>query len=110
MSRENLSTPTSRRRFLTQAATVGALAAGSLAGPRPSAAAAASELRILFPGGSWQEWFNTTFVKPFEQSAKVQTVWKLGSVVRAAGDRAAAPAAMGPDPREPEHLEPARRA
>jgi len=77
MSRENLSAPTSRRRFLSQAAAFGALAAGSLAGPRPSAAAA-TELRILFPGGSWQEWFNGTFVKPFEQSAKAQTVWKLG--------------------------------
>ena len=77
MSRESLSTPTSRRRFLSQAAAFGALAAGGLTAPRLSAAAA-SELRILFPGGSWQEWFNGTFVKPFEQSAKAQTVWKLG--------------------------------
>src|SRR4029453_13895274 len=77
MPRESRSTLTSRRRFLTRAPGLGALAAGCLPGPRPSAAAA-SELRILFPGGSWQEWFNTTFVKPFEQSGKGQTVYKLG--------------------------------
>src|SRR5438445_12055696 len=67
----------SRRRFLEQAAAFGALTLGGLAGAR-SAVAAASELRILFPGGSWQEWFNNTFVKPFEQATRVQTVWKLG--------------------------------
>ncbi len=71
------STFTSRRRFLGQAAALGALTIGGLAAARP-AVAAASELRILFPGGTWQEWFNNTFAKPFEQSARVQTVWKLG--------------------------------
>jgi len=70
-------TLTSRRRFLEQAAGLGALTVGGLAIARP-AVAAASELRILFPGGTWQEWFNNTFAKPFEQSARVQTVWKLG--------------------------------
>jgi spermidine/putrescine-binding protein len=68
---------TTRRRFLEQAAALGALSTGGLAGARP-AGAAATELRILFPGGSWQEWFNTTFAKPFEEAARVQMVWKLG--------------------------------
>jgi spermidine/putrescine-binding protein len=67
-------TVTSRRRFLAGAAALGAVSA---AGTRRSAAAA-SELRILFPGGTWQEWFNTTFVKSFEQSARIKTEWKLG--------------------------------
>jgi len=72
-----LPTLTSRRRFLEGSAAFAALTAGSLAGARQSIAAA-SELRILFPGGSWQEWFNSTFVKPFEQAMRVQTAWKLG--------------------------------
>src|SRR3989442_15025147 len=67
----------SRRRFLEQAAAFGALTLGGLAGAR-SAVAAAPGLRILFPGGAWQEWFNNTFVNPFEQCTRVLTVWKLG--------------------------------
>ena len=67
----------SRRRFLEGTAAFGALTVGGLAGARQSAAAAA-ELRILFPGGSWQEWFASTFVKPFEQAARIKAEWKLG--------------------------------
>ncbi len=53
---------TSRRRFLEHAA-FGAVTVGGLARAR-TAHAAASELRILFPGGTWQEGFTNTFVKP----------------------------------------------
>ena len=102
------STLTSRRHFLEQAAAGGALTVGSLAGAR-RAVAAASELRILFPGGSWQEWFNNTFAKPFEQAARVQTVWKLGLSFEPLVIAQRRRPAMGPDSREPEHVQPARR-
>jgi len=68
----------SRRRFIHQAAGAGAgLAALAALGPR-SAQAAASELRILFAGGTWQEWFNNTFGKPFEASTGTKIIWKMG--------------------------------
>ena len=70
-------TALSRRHFLRQTAGVGAaLAALAASGRTP--AFAAGEVRILFPGGTWQEWYNTTFVKPVEQSSGAKAVWKLG--------------------------------
>jgi putative spermidine/putrescine transport system substrate-binding protein len=77
MTPDSPATPLSRRRFLQHAAGAGA-ALATLAGPGPRDARAASELRILFPGGTWQEWYNTTFVRPFEQTSGTKAVWKLG--------------------------------
>lgn len=67
-----------RREFLSHTAGAGAgLAAFAAMGASP-AAAAASELRILFPGGTWQEWFNNSFGKPFEASTNAKIIWKMG--------------------------------
>ncbi len=67
-----------RREFLGRSAGAGAgLAALAAMGPGP-AAAATDELRILFPGGTWQEWFSNTFAKPFEAGTDARVIWKMG--------------------------------
>ena len=63
----------SRRGFIGSA---GGLAAATALGAPP--ALAADELRILFPGGSWQEWYSNTFTKPFEAASGAKVVWKTG--------------------------------
>ncbi len=68
----------SRRRFLRQSAGAGAALAALASAGRVPAFAATNELRILFAGGTWQEWFHNTFGKPFEQTAGTKIVWKLG--------------------------------
>lgn len=78
MSEEKKRRMINRRQFLRNAALGGAgLAAMAAMGPR-TASAAADELRILFAGGTWQTWFNDTFGKPFEESANVKLIWKMG--------------------------------
>ena len=66
-----------RRRLLGHGAAAGAVLAGAPFIGR-SAHALASELRILFPGATWQEYFQKTFTTPFSEANKVQMVWKTG--------------------------------
>ncbi|EAQ02160.1 putative ABC transporter, periplasmic solute-binding protein [Pseudooceanicola batsensis HTCC2597] len=42
------------------------------------AAAQASELRILFPGGTWQEYFQQAIIDPFVADRGTEIVWKTG--------------------------------
>lgn len=67
-----------RRRFLSGTAHTGlALAAlGGFSGRL--SAAQATELRLLFPGGTWKDWFDQTFVTPFAQKNNVKAIWKTG--------------------------------
>jgi spermidine/putrescine-binding protein len=75
MSKPILSATGSRRRFLEG---VVAAAAATACGFPGHARAAASELNILFPGGTWKDWFEQTFVKPFADQRGVKIVWKTG--------------------------------
>jgi putative spermidine/putrescine transport system substrate-binding protein len=54
-----------------------AAAVGGL--PGRLSAQSAGELRFLFPGGSWKEWFEKTFAEPFASSTNTKLVWKTGS-------------------------------
>lgn len=67
-----------RRHFLAGALKAGAASAllGGLAGQ--VTAAQANELRLLFPGGTWKDWFDQTFVTPFAQKQGIKTIWKTG--------------------------------
>src|SRR5262249_5354914 len=67
----------SRRRFINRALG-GAAASVAVAGLAGRAAAAASELNILFPGGTWKDWYEGTFVKPFADARNIKVVWKTG--------------------------------
>jgi spermidine/putrescine-binding protein len=67
----------SRRDFIGQAAAgVGALALSGLASR--SAHAAATELRVLFPGGTWQKMFQESFTDPWTKANKTNFIWKTG--------------------------------
>ena len=67
----------SRRRFLE--GVVGGSAAAAVVGGIPGrASAAANELNILFPGGTWKDWYEQTMVKPFADRRGVKVVWKTG--------------------------------
>ncbi len=66
----------SRRRFLQDAAGIGG--AALLATPAAARAAEADELRILFPGGTWKDWFDQIFVTPFARAHGTKIVWKTG--------------------------------
>jgi putative spermidine/putrescine transport system substrate-binding protein len=67
-----------RRRFLCGAVNSG-LALAALGGfSRRLSAAQATELRLLFPGGTWKDWFDQTFVTPFAQKNSVKAIWKTG--------------------------------
>ena len=64
----------SRRRVLR-----GALAAGATPIVAPMIArAAAKELRVLFPGGTWRDFFHQTFAEPFAKQKGVEFVYRLG--------------------------------
>jgi len=68
----------SRRGFIRAGAALGAAA---LAGPMAAGtarAAAARDLRIIMPGGSWKEWVDQYFAQPFARSHKIEIIWKLG--------------------------------
>src|SRR5258708_23759675 len=60
----------------------GLLAAGTaLAAPAviPGASAAeAKELRILFPRGTWKDWFEQVWVAPFPERTGTQAIRKTG--------------------------------
>ncbi len=68
----------SRRQLLRSTAGLGAatLALGVFPGRR--ALAAATELRVLFPGGTWQKWFQESFTDPWTKSTKTNFIWKTG--------------------------------
>src|SRR5690349_5443152 len=64
MTKEDLTTGLTRRRFMQGAAgATTALLAGGF--PGGLSAAEAKELRILSPGGSWRDWFESIFVTPY---------------------------------------------
>jgi spermidine/putrescine-binding protein len=67
-----------RRKFLSGA--MNASAASALLGVIPGqlSAAQASELRILFPGGTWKDWFDQTFATPFANKRGIKPIWKTG--------------------------------
>ncbi len=65
----------SRRRFMA------GLGAGALAAPMITRAAwaQARELNVLFPGGTWQEYFQKALVDPFvAEHSGVNFVWNTG--------------------------------
>jgi putative spermidine/putrescine transport system substrate-binding protein len=66
-----------RRQFLAGAASAG-LASALAGGSTRALAAEAKELRILFPGGSWKDWFEGSFVTSFAQKHGIKPVWKTG--------------------------------
>jgi spermidine/putrescine-binding protein len=78
MSTEARQTLATRRGFLAGA--LGAGIAATLAGVVPGSlsAAEAKELRILFPAGTWKDWFDQTFVTPFAQKHGTKIIWKTG--------------------------------
>lgn len=68
----------SRRRLLSQSARFGAGAlALSALGARPAQAQAKS-LNVLFPGGTWLEFYQKTFTNPWAEANGVEFVWKNG--------------------------------
>lgn len=69
-----MTTHLNRRGFLA----AGAFAAGSLAAPGLLRAQAAKDIRLLFPGGTWKDWVEKTFVTPFAEQKQIEAVWKLG--------------------------------
>lgn len=75
---KRLDTRLSRRQLLQQAAAFGAGALALSAYPGGSALAATNELRVLFPGGTWQKWYQESFVDPWVKSNKTSFVWKTG--------------------------------
>jgi putative spermidine/putrescine transport system substrate-binding protein len=66
-----------RRTFISGSA---ALGAATFATPMLStwAAAQTNELRILFPGGSWQEYFQEAITDPFVADRGTNIIWKTG--------------------------------
>ncbi len=78
MSNESRGKLVDRRSFLE--GTMVAAAATALAGSFPGhlMAAEAKELRILFAGGSWKEWYEQTFVSPFAEKRGTKLLWKTG--------------------------------
>ena len=64
-----------RRHFLKRA--LGG-AAAAVACPTVLRAADAKELNILFPGGTWKDWFEQVFVTPFADQRGIKAVWKTG--------------------------------
>jgi len=64
----------SRRRVLrgTMAASTATLAAPMIA------RAQAKEIRILFPGGTWKDFFHQVFAEPFAKQKNIEFVYRLG--------------------------------
>jgi len=69
--------PRMSRRALLGRASTGALGLAAYAAlGQPGARAAAEELKILFPGGSWQEMFSATFAEPFTEATGTRFIWR----------------------------------
>jgi putative spermidine/putrescine transport system substrate-binding protein len=52
---------------------------GSLSGDLPSVQAApATQLNLLFAGGTWKEYFERIYAKPFEKEKGVQVIFSVG--------------------------------
>ncbi|MDQ7819010.1 MAG: extracellular solute-binding protein [Armatimonadota bacterium] len=73
----------SRRSLLRLgAATVGAAVLGRLAalsgGSPATAAAPVSDLNLLFAGGTWKEYFERIYARPFEKAKGVRVVFSVG--------------------------------
>jgi len=64
----------SRRRVLA----VGIAAAGTALAAPMIARAQAKEIRILFPGGTWKDFFHQVFAEPFARQKNVEFVYRLG--------------------------------
>jgi putative spermidine/putrescine transport system substrate-binding protein len=75
MSKDWLQAAFGRRRFLEGA--IGAGAAAALF-PHGLSAAEAKELRILFAGGTWKDWYEQSFVAPFAEKRGTKIIWKTG--------------------------------
>ena len=75
MSKTMFDASIGRRHFLK-----GALgsAAATVACPTVLRAADAKELNILFPGGTWKDWYEQVFVTPFATQRGIKVVWKTG--------------------------------
>lgn len=69
---------TSRREFLAKGVALGAGAAGLSALGVRRALAAADELRVLFPGGTWQQFFIKTFTDPWAEARGTEFTWNTG--------------------------------
>ncbi|MDQ7843831.1 MAG: extracellular solute-binding protein [Armatimonadota bacterium] len=74
----------SRRAFLRLgAAAAGAAVFGRLAGvpggsPAAAAAAPVSDLNLLFAGGTWKEYFERIYARPFEKAKGARVVFSVG--------------------------------
>ncbi len=67
------------RRQLVRGALGAGLTSSALGSvPFNAAAAEAKELRILFPGGTWKDWFEQSYVAPFAQKKGIKALWKTG--------------------------------
>src|SRR5881397_1935930 len=66
----------SRRNFLKLAA--GAGLASTLPFGGSASAARAEELRVLFPGGSWKEYFEKTFANDFARQNNIKFIYRVG--------------------------------
>lgn len=74
-----MSASVTRRNFLGTASLSSAAAAALLLGiPGSLSAAEAKELHILFAGGTWKDWYESTFVAPFAEKSGTKIIWKTG--------------------------------
>lgn len=76
MTKHDLGDGLTRRRFIQGAAGAAAALAGGF--PGGISAAEAKELRILFPGGSWKDWYDNIFVTPYASKNGIKIIWKTG--------------------------------
>jgi spermidine/putrescine-binding protein len=76
MNSSNRLASVSRRGLLRGAASLGG--AALLGAPDIARGAEADELHILFPGGTWKDWFDQIFVEPFAKAHHTKIVWKTG--------------------------------
>src|SRR4051812_20352535 len=65
-----------RRGFLRHATALGLASALPFAGD--AHAARAEELRVLFPGGSWKEYFEKTFANDFAKQNNIKFIFRAG--------------------------------
>ncbi len=67
-----------RRRLLSQSARLGAGVVALSALGAGAARAEAKTLNVLFPGGTWLEFYEKTFTKPWSEAHGTEFVWKNG--------------------------------